>query len=227
MNRGISLFVTSSGTDIGKTFVCCRLIESLRGAVRLRCIKPVVTGFDPAAPAGTDPARLLEARGMAVDRASLAATSPWQFRAALSADMAAAREGRSVPFDELVAFSRAPPDVELNLIEGIGGVMAPVDERHTVRDWIAALDTECLLVVGSYLGSLSHALTAADVLARIGREPLAIVISQSQSEPVSTEETAASLERHCASTPIIVLERNAAAFDAAAVSLMRCALGLA
>ena len=56
-----TLFVTSTGTEIGKTFVCCELIRSLPGHVALRCIKPIVTGFDRAAVAESDTGRPLPA----------------------------------------------------------------------------------------------------------------------------------------------------------------------
>ena len=39
------------------------------------------------------------------------------------------------------------------LIEGIGGVMVPLDDKRTVLDWMAALDIPLLLVAGSYLGA--------------------------------------------------------------------------
>jgi dethiobiotin synthetase len=204
-----SLFVTSSGTDIGKTHVCCGLLSSLPADLRVRCIKPIVTGFDPEAADASDTGRLLTAQGLPVDAAGIAATSPWRFRAALSADMAAARERTAVPFDELVAFSRAPPDCALNLIEGIGGVMAPIDSRHTVLDWIEAVDTRALLVVGSYLGTLSHTLTALHALTSRGVDLVAIVVSQSVEEPVPTAETAACLERFSGGVPVAVLPRDA------------------
>jgi dethiobiotin synthetase len=222
-----SVFVTGSGTDIGKTYFCCRLLESLGSRLRIRCIKPVVTGFDPLAPEATDTALLLAAQGLTVDQARIDATSPWQYRAALSADMAATREGRSVPFDELVAFCRPEANVDLNLIEGIGGVMAPIDDRHTVLDWIAALDTSALLVVGSYLGSLSHALTAVDALSRRDREPHAIIVSESLSEPAATEETTASLARHCRGIPLAILPRDDAAGARAVTARIQRLLDLA
>jgi dethiobiotin synthetase len=130
--------------------------------------------------------------------------------------MAASREGRPLPFDEIVAFCRPPPDVELNLIEGIGGVMAPIGDDRTVLDWIAALETRVLLVAGSYLGSLSHTLTAVDVLSRSDRRPVAVVISESIEEPVPTEETASSLERYLGDLPIAILPRD----DAEAAALV-------
>jgi len=202
-----TLFVTSSGTGIGKTLVCCRLLEALPRGLRLRAIKPVVTGFGADVPE-SDTGRILRAQGLPLDPDAIAATSPWRFREPLSADMAAAREGRAIDFDELVRFSREPTGIDLNLIEGIGGVMAPLDGSHTVLDWIAALEARTLLVVGSYLGALSHSLTAHAALAARGLPIAAIVISQSPEEPVPTAETAASLERFVGDTPVLILPRD-------------------
>jgi dethiobiotin synthetase len=203
-----TLFVTSSSTDIGKTFVCCRLLEAWRSTRRIRCIKPIITGFDPANAAATDTGRLLAAQNRSVNADNIADTSPWRFIAPLSVDMAAARENRVIPFDALLEFSLAAPGADLNLIEGIGGVMAPLDARHTVLDWIAALDAPVLLVVGSYLGALSHTLTAVQALAGRQVKLAAIVVSQSAAEPVPTAETVASLEHFCGDVPILILPRT-------------------
>jgi len=203
-----TLFVTSSGTDIGKTFLCCRLIAAVAGQHRIRCIKPVVTGFEADNAAASDTGQLLAAQGLGLDAQSIAATSPWRFRAVLSADMAAARENRSISFSELIEFSEPPPGIGLNLIEGIGGVMAPLDHEHTVLDWITALDAPALLVVGSYLGSLSHTLTALHALNDRQIPLAAIVVSQSIEEPVPTAETVASLKHFCGRVPIAILPRT-------------------
>jgi dethiobiotin synthetase len=124
--------------------------------------------------------------------------------------MAAAREQRSLPFDALVAWCRsAASRSEITLIEGIGGVMVPLDERHTVLDWIAALGAPTLLVVGSYLGALSHTLTAVAALRQRAVALAGIVVSESEQQPVATQETAATLARFVGSVPICVLPRAA------------------
>jgi dethiobiotin synthetase len=87
--------------------------------------------------------------------------------------------------------------------------MVPLDDRHTVLDWIEALDCAVLLVTGSYLGTLSHTLTAASALASRNRVPTAIVVSESAEQPVPPEETAAVLRRFVAPTPVAVLPRQA------------------
>lgn len=203
-----TLFVTSTGTEIGKTFVSCRLIEHWNGRLRLRAIKPVITGFTPATRDASDTALLIRAQGLDVDDDTIAATSPWRFEAALSADMAASREDRSIPFAELLAFSAKPPDIDINLIEGIGGVMAPLGAGRTVIHWMAAIEPRILLVTGSYLGTLSHTLTAIEALERRELAPAAIVISQSAVEPVPTAETANRLAEHVRGLPIAVVPRG-------------------
>jgi dethiobiotin synthetase len=203
-----TLFVTSTGTAIGKTFVSCRLLAHWRGDRRIRAIKPVITGFTPATRDDSDTALLIRAQGLDVDDETVAETSPWRFEAALSADMAASRENRSIAFTDLLAFSATRPGVDVNLIEGIGGVMAPIGEGKTVIDWMAAIDPEILLIAGSYLGTLSHTLTAIEALARRKLAPAAIVISQSASEPVPMAETASRLGEHVGELPIVVVPRG-------------------
>ena len=207
-----TVFVTSSGTGIGKTFVTRQLVEELRAACRpVQALKPVASGFDAADIEGSDTALLLHAQGLAATPANLDAVSPWRFAAPLSPDMAAAREQRTVPVAALLAHCHAAsarPGV--TLIEGIGGVMVPLDDRHTVLDWIAALRVPALLVVGSYLGTLSHSLTAAAALASRGVPLLGIVVSESAEQPVPAAETAECLARFVAGAPICVLPRGRA-----------------
>lgn len=206
-----ALFITSSGTGIGKTFVTRQLITELRAAGRrVRALKPVASGFDAAHPEVSDTGELLRALEREPTAANLDAMSPWRFAAPLSPDMAAAREGRTIPFAALVAHCRAAGQSgDVTLIEGIGGVMVPLDDEHTVLDWIAALEVPALVVVGSYLGSLSHSLTAAAALRARGVTIAGVVVSESEVEPVPAAETAATLARFIAPVAVHVLPRAA------------------
>jgi dethiobiotin synthetase len=207
-----TVFVTGSGTDIGKTFVTLKLIAELQAAGRrVRALKPVASGFDAAQPEQSDTMLLLRAQGLAVTQQNLDAVSPWRFAAPLSPDMAAAREQRSIPFEALVTTCRAAREHGgVTLIEGIGGVMAPLDASHTVLDWIAALAAPALLVVGSYLGTLSHSLTAAAALRQRGVPLIGIVVSESVEQPVPADETATTLARFIAPASVRVLPRTTA-----------------
>ena len=93
------------------------------------------------------------------------------------------------------------------LIEGIGGVLVPLDNEHTVTDWIAALEVPALLVTGSYLGAISHTLTAFEVLSAHDIHVCGIVVSESESQPVAAAETALSIERFSNGCPVVVVPR--------------------
>src|SRR5690606_4978216 len=82
------------------------------------------------------------------------------------------------------------------------------DERRTVLDWITALAAPALIVAGSYLGTLSHTLTAAGMLGARGCELAGIVVDESPQQPVSPDETAATLGRFIAPAPIVVVPRR-------------------
>ena len=209
------MFVTASGTEVGKTFVTTLLIEQLRrSGADVNALKPVVTGFDPNDATASDPGELLAALGQPVDRTHLDKISPWRFEAPLSPDMAAAREQRAVPFPALVDFCRDSASRGTTLIEGIGGVLVPLDDAHTVADWIAALEAPALLVTGSYLGAISHTLTAFEALVARNIEVRGIVVSESENQPVAVEETALSIERFSRDCPVVVLPRLSESADA-------------
>jgi len=216
-----TLFVTSSGTDVGKTFVTLQLIAELTAAgFRTRALKPVASGFAAATAADSDSGALLRAQRLELTSTNLDLISPWRFAAPLSPDMAAAREQRSISFATLLDFCRAPSTADVTLIEGIGGVMVPLDAEHTVLDWIVALGAPVLLVVGSYLGTLSHSLTAAHVLRARGATLASVVVSESAEQPVAAEETAATLRRFLQPTAVRVLPRGAPAGTAPLLPLL-------
>lgn len=196
-----AFFVTASGTGVGKTLVTISLVWQLRRRGReARALKPVITGFDPDRIEESDGGRILRSLERRLTLAEVDKISPWRFAAPISPDMAAAREGAEIDFGDLFAFcheeiTRAKSDDAVLLIEGIGGVMVPLTDRQTVADWMAALGLPAILVTGSYLGSLSHTLTALETMAARGVRAAAVVVSESPENPVPLEETMETIRR--------------------------------
>src|SRR5580693_4571107 len=155
------LFVTSTGTGIGKTSILSGIIANARPEARtIAAYKPVISGFDPAQVADSDTGLILQSLGKSPTPENIERISPWRFAAPLAPSMAARLEGRAIDFDALVAHSRkamAGPE-DIVLIEGVGGVMVPLNDHRTVLDWIEALEVDVMLVTGSYLGTISHTL---------------------------------------------------------------------
>jgi dethiobiotin synthetase len=220
-------FITATGTDVGKTFVARGLIRALRSRGReVVALKPVMSGFEPAEAAGSDGGLLLTALGHAPTLEAIAAISPWRFAAPLAPDMAAAREGRTLDYPGLIDFCRkaVAANRDALLIEGVGGIMSPIDRDHTVLDWIKVLELPLIVVTGTYLGTLSHTLSALDVLARRGLAIAALVISESVGRPERLDETHETVTRFVPDTRIIALPRMPAsrAADAAFDQIADC-----
>jgi dethiobiotin synthetase len=204
-----AIFITATGTDVGKTFVTASLIRNLRQMGReVEAIKPVVSGFDPKQAAASDPGVLLDALGLPVAADEIKRISPWRFRAALSPDLAAAMENRRIDVDEVVAFcqSAVADRHDVLLIEGIGGIMVPLDEERTILDVMMALHLPLILVTGSYLGSISHTLTALDSLFRRDMNVLAVIVSETLGSTVPFEDVVATINRF--TEPVIGLPRS-------------------
>jgi dethiobiotin synthetase len=204
-----AVFVTGSGTDIGKTYITAALIRHLKSAGKpIDACKPIVSGFDPNNLNGSDPAVLLSALGRPATLDEVSRISPWRFTRPLSPDLAAAAEGHTINFNAVVAFSRqAAAQPGTVLIEGVGGVMVPLDQTHTVLDWMSALRIPALVIVGSYLGTISHTLTALHVLAQRNLDIAGVVVSESLTPGASLEDTVATIARFAAPIDVIGLPR--------------------
>jgi dethiobiotin synthetase len=210
------LFITGAGTDIGKTYVTAALVRRLRASGRpVLALKPLASGVapvgDPAFEA-SDPAVLLRAQGQEIDLQTVADCSPWRFTAPLSPDMAAAAEGRGMKLGEVVdwtlgAIARAPADAAV-LVEGVGGVMSPITEDAVVLDWIVALGAPALLVAGSHLGAISHALTAWTALVARGVETRAVLVNESEASTVPLLATAEAIARFATAVRVETLGRG-------------------
>lgn len=209
-------FITATGTDIGKTFVTHLLVTQLRArGIGVRALKPLVTGYTDETAQASDTRYLLDAMGLPMTVAQADMISPWRYAAPLAPNMAARREGRQVDWAAVVDFCLAAIKAkdraeDILLIEGVGGVMVPLDDGHTVLDWMCALKTPALLVTGSYLGSISHTLSAAEVL-RVAGIPLAgIVVSETPGATVDLQETAAVIEGFVKNVRVQILPRQKA-----------------
>jgi dethiobiotin synthetase len=207
-----ALIVTGVGTDIGKTYVSASIIRVLRAhEVPVDAFKPVISGFDPEQAEASDAGILLAALDEPITDETLNAISPFRYAAPLSPPLAAAREGRSIKFAEVAGACRervADAGRALLLIEGAGGVMSPLSDGATVLDLIEALDAPVLLVTGTYLGAISHTLTAVEVLRRRGVTIRAVVVNENEGAGTTLEEMHESLRVLAGGVPVFAVERG-------------------
>jgi Dethiobiotin synthetase len=84
--------------------------------------------------------------------------------------------------------------------------VVPITRDQTMLDWMVGLGWPVVLVGGSYLGTISHTLTAAAVLGRAGLR-FSVVISESEPPAPDFSETVARIAARIVQ-PVIGLPRG-------------------
>jgi len=208
-----ALFVAGAHTDVGKTHVACALLRAARArGLSVDAVKPVVSGFDFADWADSDPGRLIAALDRPLTETALAAISPWRFAAPLAPPMAARLEGRALPLAPVVAATRvwlAAREADVRLVEGVGGLMSPLADGATGLDLMQALGLPTVLVGGSYLGAISHTLTALEVLRARGLPVAALVVSEAADpDAPGFAATVESIAEHAGDVAVVAAPRG-------------------
>ena len=145
------IFLTGTGTGIGKTVIASILAEAL-GADYW---KPVQAGFAD----GTDS---LWVQSMLSNSQSSIYPEAYKLAMAASPHIAARAEGVSISMTTITEFFSVIWQREKPLIiEGAGGLMVPLNDQKFVLDLIKALDARVILVSRNYLGSINHSLLTA------------------------------------------------------------------
>ena len=164
------IFVTATGTDVGKTYVSARIVRYLRK-------RGVEAGYFKAALSGAqerdgrlipgDAAYVCQRGGLSADPAGLV---PYVYRAPLSPHLAAQLEKRPVSMEEIQrAFRRTTASYDFVVAEGSGGIVCPLryEEGRPARtillaDVIRMTGFPLLIVADAGLGTINHTvLTAA------------------------------------------------------------------
>lgn len=185
-------FITATGTDIGKTVITAALVYQLKRAHKnVHALKPVISGFN-VHDDQADSYVLAQALGRN-DR-DIDDITFTHFEEPLSPDMAARRVGRDINYDALLRYCHKREEHDILLIEGAGGVMVPLTERQTSRNLMVDLRAKAILVSGTYLGCMSHLLTAIEALKAAGVPIAGVILNETPESDVPLDETIKSLK---------------------------------
>lgn len=192
------LFVTGTDTNIGKTRIAALILRAVRGqGLRVGAYKPVCSG------ASTDAAGRLVWDDVEQLRTALGsdcsddAISPQRFQAPLAAPLAARAEGRSVDANLLVSGLESwYGQADLLVVEGAGGLLAPVTETTDVADLAQSIGYPLVVVARCGLGTINHTLLTVEAARRRRLVVAGVVLNQSRldDEIALAESNAAEIE---------------------------------
>ena len=169
-----SYFVSGTDTNVGKTLIASGMARIIReGGTDVGVMKPFACGAPPSG--RSDIRMLLEAAGSG-DPEDLA--NPQLFPVDASPLTAWAETGMKPDVDSVLeAFREIQSRHDVLLVEGIGGIMAPILPDYLVSDMIRQMSLPAIIVVGNRIGSISHALMTLRICELSGIEVAGIVIN--------------------------------------------------
>ena len=158
MTKGI--FVTATGTDIGKTFISGLLVKKMRN-FGLNCgyFKPALSGAERASDGSLVPgdARfVLETAGIKRNPTDVVS---YIYEEAVSPHLAAERAGNIIYLDKIKQdFNRLKQEYDYLLTEGCGGIVCPInlsDKKLLLEDIIKGLNLDVIIVADGGLGTIN------------------------------------------------------------------------
>ncbi|HVO54792.1 MAG TPA: dethiobiotin synthase [Solirubrobacterales bacterium] len=186
MARGV--FVTGTGTEVGKTVVAAVLSHTLAAeGKRVHVFKPCVTGLSDYADADglADHELLRVASGSKQTDEEVA---PYRYDPPASPHLAAALAGEEIDPQRLrdVAAAAAAGAEDL-VCEGVGGLLVPLTRDYLVRDLAVDLGYPLVVVSSPGLGTINHTLLTVEAARAAGLEVAAIVLTPWPDQPSEIE----------------------------------------
>lgn len=202
MAQGI--FVTGTGTEVGKTVVAAAIARTLAGeGQRVAVFKPAVTGLDEGVE--TDHELLRRASGSGQSDEEIA---PYRYGPPASPHLAAALAGEEIDPERLrQAAAAAAEGAEAIVCEGVGGLLVPLSPTYLVRDLAADLGYPLVVVATPGLGTINHTLLTVEVSRRAGLEVAAVVLNPWPEEPSEIESSNRETIADLANAPVLTLPR--------------------
>jgi dethiobiotin synthetase len=160
-----SFFITGTDTEVGKTYIACKLIKHYVAlGYKVVGMKPVAAGCDWVDGAWlNEDVKLLTAASNVQAPAHL--INPYSFNEPIAPHIAAQHEGVTIDLQVIVdAYQQLTQLADIVIVEGAGGLLVPLGDDHTLADLVAQLNIPIILVIGLKLGCINHALLTYEVI---------------------------------------------------------------
>lgn len=194
MTNALSLFVTGTDTEIGKTLVSAALLRGFaREGLRAAAMKPIAAGASLVdGVLHNEDADQLDAAANVLLPPEI--RTPFMLREPAAPHIAAALENVMLDMTRVVdAHDAALQMADVVVVEGVGGFRVPLTDAHDTADLAFALNLPVVLVVGMRLGCISHALLTAEAIAARGLPIAGWVANRVDPEMLFPDENIAAL----------------------------------
>ena len=168
------VFVTGTGTEVGKTVVAAVIARTLAATgKRVAVFKPAVTGLEEGGE--SDHELLRRASGSDQSDEQIA---PYRYGPPLSPHLAAELAGEEIDTDRVERAAEAAADgADVIVCEGVGGLMVPLRPDYLVRNLAVALGHPLVIAAAPGLGTINHTLLTIEAAWTAELEVRAVVLT--------------------------------------------------
>ena len=168
------VFVTGTGTEVGKTVVGAVIANAAADAGRrVAVFKPAVSGLDE----GGEPDHALLRRAARSTQAD-DEIAPYRYGPAVSPHLGAELAGDAIDARRLIAAARTAADAaDLLVVEGVGGWRVPLTPDYLISDLARDLRLPVVVAASPGLGTINHTLLTVEAVRAAGLELAAVVLT--------------------------------------------------
>lgn len=177
------VFITGTDTGVGKTFIAGLIVRALQEyGIDIGVMKPVETGCRIVNKKSV-PHDALFLKKIAQTDDHLDLINPYRFKEPLAPSAAARKEDRQIKLRKIeTCFKKLLVRHNFMVVEGAGGLLAPLNNKETMGDLIKLLRLPVIIVAASRLGAINHTLLTVKCLNQLKIKTLGIIFNKPTSD---------------------------------------------
>ncbi|KOF56678.1 MULTISPECIES: dethiobiotin synthase [Clostridium] len=209
MNKNI--FITATGTDVGKTFVTALIVKKLRDeGYNAGYYKAALSGAE-VTENGLIPGDAYYVNKTANINETMDNLVSYVYKEAVSPHLASQIEGHPVEMEKVIeAFNNAAVKYDYVTMEGSGGIVCPIrydDKKIMLEDIIKKLDLSTLVIADAGLGTINNVVLTVEYLKRRNIKVKGIILNHYSDGDFLHEDNKKMIEE-ITEVPIIALVKK-------------------
>lgn len=221
-----NLFITGTGTDVGKTFAAGLIVKKLHDAgVRAAYYKAGMSGNERSADGTLIPGDALHVKNVSGIPQPIGEMSPYVYEHAYSPHLASRLEGNPVSFEKVrEGFDQVSQKYDFVTMEGSGGITCPLDfdrEELYLDQMVKRLGLSSVIVADAGLGTINYVVLTAEYMKNHGLPVKGVIFNQCHPGDVMEEDNIFMCEHLTGLPTIAKIKPGDTELEISAENLMR------
>ncbi len=172
------LFISGSGTNVGKTFIASHIIRVLNTKYHIVARKPIESDCIKTSGGGLLPRDAVLLNNACANSGPIDVVCRFKFEACVSSEKASMDQNLSITIQDLVKAVQPNSKDDFMVIEGAGGLYSPIAQQILNSDFAITINLPIVIVVKDELGAVNQALLSVEVAKKHKLNIVMLVLNQ-------------------------------------------------